>query len=336
VSGANRYDQLIDQWDLRLRKAFLDSIQNIRDLAQIEQIARMLEEGNIEGALRAVGLDPVSFRPLDKAIEQAFDAGGITTAKSVPPAIEAGGLRTIFQFNVRNPDAERWLKDHSSTLIKQILDDQRTMIRSTLTDAMSKGLNPRTAALDLVGRIGPSGAREGGMIGLTDSQAAWVRNYAEELASDDPIQALQRALRDKRFDRAVIRAVKDGKPIPQDLMDKMVTAYKNRALRYRAETIARSEAITSLHQAQEMSMQQAVASGTVAQDQVGFIWRAAHDSRTREAHRHLDGQFAKMGQPFQSDLGPIRFPGDPQATPANVINCRCFREPKIDFLKGIK
>lgn len=52
-------------------------------------------------------------------------------------------------------------------------------------------------------------------------------------------------------------------------------------------------------------------------------WMAVLDSRTRDAHQHLDGQVQDVDKPFESDLGEIRFPGDPTAHPGNVYNCRC-------------
>lgn len=53
------------------------------------------------------------------------------------------------------------------------------------------------------------------------------------------------------------------------------------------------------------------------------VWRAVMDGRTRHAHRQLDGQEKDVNGYFHSELGDIRFPGDPQAAPANVYNCRC-------------
>lgn len=53
------------------------------------------------------------------------------------------------------------------------------------------------------------------------------------------------------------------------------------------------------------------------------VWLAAIDARTREAHRLLDGQEKEIDDPFESELGDIMFPGDPDADPANVYNCRC-------------
>lgn len=55
-------------------------------------------------------------------------------------------------------------------------------------------------------------------------------------------------------------------------------------------------------------------------------WLATLDDKTRDAHAALDGQEAEIDEPFESLLGPIMYPGDPDAAPANVYNCRCTLE----------
>ena len=334
----NSWESLISTWDARLRRAFMSSIYTIRDTAQIDLIARMLERGDVEGALRAVGLDPAAFRDLDREIEKAFESGGSATVKQFHPAVGSLGHRLIVRFNIRNPSAENWLRIHSSELIKEILDDQRAMIRSALQYGMAQGLNPRTTALDLVGRISTAtGRRESGLLGLTSSQSEWARNYAEELASKNPLAALSRSLRDKRFDAAVKRAALAGEPIPAALRQKMVDAYRNRALRYRAEAIARTESMASLHQAQEEAIRQAIESGAVQSAQVEYIWRTARDTRVRDTHQTMDGQRVSRGELFITGSGArLRFPGDPTGPASEIINCRCWREPKVDFLAGIR
>lgn len=334
---ANRFDQLIDAWEPVLKRAFLDSISNLRDAAQIDQIVRMLENNDVGGALRAVGIDPVAFRPFDKSITAAFEAGGEATAAIVPVTRDAAGFRSVFQFAIRNPEAENWLRSYSGGLISDIVDDQRTAVRNFLSARLQEGANPRTTALDLVGRIAKeTGRREGGVIGLTSSQEEWVRNYSAELASDNPKAALSRNLRDKRFDRAVVRAANEGRALTAAEIEPMTRAYRNRALRYRAETIARKETITALHTAQEMALDQATAAGGVDAENIMMVWHSAHDDRVRAAHRDLDGKRVKRGGYFQSSLGPIRYPGDPSASAANTVNCRCWLEPRIDFLAGIR
>ena len=59
------------------------------------------------------------------------------------------------------------------------------------------------------------------------------------------------------------------------------------------------------------------------------VWLATNDQRTREAHAELDGQEREIDEPFENSLGEIMYPGDPDADPANVYNCRCTMKTKI-------
>lgn len=53
------------------------------------------------------------------------------------------------------------------------------------------------------------------------------------------------------------------------------------------------------------------------------VWLSVHDKRTRDAHLALSGVEADPDEPFDSMLGPIQYPGDPNAEPENLYNCRC-------------
>ena len=52
-------------------------------------------------------------------------------------------------------------------------------------------------------------------------------------------------------------------------------------------------------------------------------WVATLDQRTRHEHRLLDGQTVDVDEPFVVEGYEIRFPGDPEAEPFLVYNCRC-------------
>lgn len=57
-------------------------------------------------------------------------------------------------------------------------------------------------------------------------------------------------------------------------------------------------------------------------------WLATLDNRTRHTHRELDGMKVETDEPFKvtDDDGTeyeIMFPGDPDADPAMIYNCRC-------------
>jgi hypothetical protein len=334
-----RLIDLIEDWSPRLRDAFLAAVAKIRDSAQIGVIVAMLERGDVNGAIDAVGLDPIAFRSVDSAIAQAFEDGGEFTMQRIP-ALRTSNARLNVLFDVRNPRAEDWLRERSSTLITEIVDDQRSMIRQHLTAAMEAGQNPRAVALDLVGRLDrASGKREGGVIGLTTGQDAWATRYARRVASSLPgdLQAaLGMKLRDKRFDRAVEKAIREGRPVPAEMREKMVQAYRARALRYRGENIGRTEAMRSLHAAQTESYRQAIDAGQIVESTVFKFWRDARDVRVRETHRGLNGQRVAFRAEFVSPSGAhLRYPGDERAPVSETAQCRCWMEVKIDFLAAL-
>lgn len=320
--------QLVAQHGPEIAKAFKESLASIKGSAQVGALITMLEKGDIEGAMVAVGLEPASFRRLDQSISNAFEDGGGKTAQTIPAAKTPDGLRMVVQFNARNDRAEQWLKDHSSTLIREILDDQRQVIRQTLADGLARGQNPKTIARALIGNLDKAtGRRIGGTIGLTAHQQQIAANYLDELLSGDPTKmrnALARALRDPKFDGAIRRAIAAGEPLDADMANKAVARYRDRQLVLRAETIGRTEAMTALHQSQEEAYQQAIDKGALQAQHVRYFWRTAADERVRHSHAMIPGMNEKgvpHGQPFSSPLGPIRYPGDPKASAANRINC---------------
>lgn len=52
-------------------------------------------------------------------------------------------------------------------------------------------------------------------------------------------------------------------------------------------------------------------------------WIATGDDRTRDWHLELDGTEVATDEPWENEYGEIMYPGDPDADPANVYNCRC-------------
>lgn len=68
----------------------------------------------------------------------------------------------------------------------------------------------------------------------------------------------------------------------------------------------------------------------LAREKFGFQtqkrWVAVHDNRTRHAHLSADGQTVASDGFFTVGGETMKFPGDPEASGANTINCRCFSE----------
>lgn len=211
LSARETFEQLIADFEPLLRNAFMESIQDIRSNIQIKRIVERLERNDIAGAIEALYLDPTPFRPLDRAIAQAFEGGGVANVADMPKLREPNGAKLVVRFDSRNYGAEAWLRDHSAGLINNIIDDQRVGIRTFLNQGLEAGRGPRAVALDIAGRINRiTGLREGGIVGLTSTQSKYVATARDELLSGDPEQLkhyLTRNRGDKRFDAMVRKAI---------------------------------------------------------------------------------------------------------------------------------
>jgi hypothetical protein len=197
-------------------------------------------------------------------------------------------------------------------LIREINDDQRATIRSALETSAKDGLNPRRTARVIRGSIG-----------LTEHQQRVVYNYRRELESGDSA-ALGRALRDKRSDRKVQRLFDSGEALSKAEIDSLVDKYESSFLDYRAETIARTEALRAAQQGANDNWNNAVQSGSVSIEQVVRTWLAAKDIRVRDSHRTLNGQKRKLGESFITSSGvSLRYPCDPDGPASETIQCRC-------------
>lgn len=65
-------------------------------------------------------------------------------------------------------------------------------------------------------------------------------------------------------------------------------------------------------------------------------WLTAIDDRTRDAHAELNGVQEDIDKPFVNSIGRIMYPGDPNAHPANVYNCRCALSYVIAGFKKVR
>lgn len=317
-------------------RAFAAILDDIRDGVTLTELVKHLEMGRVDLVVEALQLDRATWQPLEEAIRDSYKAGGMTAAAQLGQITTTTGV-LVARFDIRAPTAERWLQQKSSGLIVEIIEQQRELVRSTLTRNLAEGVNPRQAALDLVGRVGQSGRREGGFIGLTDNQAGWVANARQELESLDE-RYFTRALRDKRFDPAIKRAIRDGKPLDTKTIDSAVTKMQARAERYRGEVIARTESIDALRAGQKEMIDQAVERAEVETGDMVKTWSATGGERTRDDHADADGQTVPYSQPFTVGGEMLLYPGDRSlgASAGNTIQCRCSARYEIRFGAQLK
>jgi hypothetical protein len=332
------FEELLKKHDKTIAEAFLAAVDDLKSGADLSALIEAISNNDIEAAIIALHLTPPALNVLLDAIGAAYTAGGTAAAAFFPPR-DPTGAKLVFRFDVRNPRAEQWLTDHSSNLVTNVIEDQKTMIREALTQGLARGDNPTTTALDIVGRIDKAtGERSGGIIGLTAPQEQFVASARDELANGRVSNYFKRSLRDKRFDSSIRKAVDAGEPIPADIQTKAVRQYQNRLLKFRGDTVGRTESLTSLRAAKHEAYKQAVDEGTVTAASVRRTWRSAGDNKVRDTHRVLDGETVGLDGPFQSPSGALlMFPGDTSlgADASEIINCRCDVEYRIDFLANV-
>jgi hypothetical protein len=316
--------------------AFDEAMLDLRSRAEVRRVIEALRAGNIDAALDALHIDEAVFERLTEALAQAQAEGGRSAVEFMPRRAP-DGTALIIRHRPGDPVAAARLREHSARLVTGITDDIRAVVRGNLADAMEAGRGPGSAAIEIVGRVNrATGRREGGVLGLTDPQAQAVRRAREELASTDPTALrsyLTRGRRDRRFDRTVERAIRDGTPIPTETRRRMIRAYESRLLELRGQVIGRTEAMTALQRGSFDAYRQAIEAGKVDAAAVTKIWRSARDLRVRHSHIVLDGESAGFLTPFTSPSGAqMMHPMDTSlgAGAEEIINCRCWCEYRVD------
>lgn len=339
---ARTINALINLMNPEIRDIFLEVIQNIVDEALYNDIVEAIANNDPEAAFRAAGFTAAALSPLIDSIDRTFRDAGNITVQGFPNPINTPAGRVVFRFDMRNPRAEDYLRNHSSELVTRLTTEARENIRITMERGLIAGNNPKATALDIVGRIDPvTKQRTGGVLGLSNAQEKWitsVRNNLNDLNND----YFNKTLRDRRFDSLVKKAIETGQPLTKDTIDKLVNAYKNKALKYRADAISRTEVIHAVNRAEWQAHMQAIDEGALKASQVRKYWDSVGDNHVRHTHAAMDKKYHKDGvgidEPFVSPSGAsLMFPGDTSlgAGADEVVMCRCRYKMVVDWFADL-
>lgn len=329
------YEALLQLLTGETRSAFIASIQAIVDDAILQEVVKAINENNAQKAFELLGFNPAVLRPFIAAVERAYDMSGEWVAGGYPQRLQTSNGMAVFRFDSRNTRSEQWLKAKSSTLISRLTNEARDNVKTVLQTGMERGSNPRNTALDIVGRVNrQTGKREGGIVGLTPHQLNWsisLRRDLEQLSEN----YFTKELRDKRFDSTVRKAIDSGKPLTAEVIGKLVGRYNSNALKYRGDSIARTESLHALNAAEYESTKQIVDIGAARPKDIEREWDSAGDTRVRPDHKKMDGQKVGLDEPFTTPAGvPMMHPGDTSlgAGANDVISCRCRVKTVVNWI----
>lgn len=308
-----------------VRQAFEKAVQTAKSRAQINALAIAVEAGDIDAILLAAGVREGMWSILTEQLRSAYAQSGLLVMAADLPH------RLNLDFNINNPRAEGWLRNNSSKLVTGLKMDQRAAVQIYLSSGMAFGDNPRTVALDIVGRISVTGRRSGGILGLNQQQAKAAINMASDLENLDS-RYFTRKLRDRRFDSIVRKSIKSGNPLPQRTQNKIIGRYKDRLLKHRGDTIARTETLASINAASDEALHQVVEEGLAPRHAVIRIWRHSYSVDERAGHLMMSGQRRGLDELFINPLTQAALPYPGNGPASEVVNCRCYLEHQIDFI----
>ena len=304
-----RLNRLVDQQEARIANIFRTAIADLKDEVDLDALATELEQGRVNDALDR----------LKHAAEQlgaASNVAFVTSGQSTADFLTGAGIGRVV-FDQVNLYAVAAMQAARLELIREFTAEQLRATSVALVSGVEAGQNPIAAARNFRDSIG-----------LTQVQWGYIASYraALERVGVDPEaaqNALGRALRDGRGDKSVLAAARANRPIPPEKIDWLVQRYAERFVKHRSEVIGRTEAMRAVNQGNEEAYRQAIADGTIKEEDLKREWRTRLDGRERRTHEFLNGQEKGWGEPWVTENGEIRYPGDPEAPAAETINCRC-------------
>ena len=296
----------------KMSAAFLQAIQDIQDEIVLERIADLIERHRFNDVANIINTQMVEAKmiPFLQVTHDTFVAGGLFAAEHA-----MASAQVALRFNISNPKTSAFLNRYSMDLISGVTNDAKRTINFVISEGLKAGDNPFTIARDVRDSIG-----------LTPLQQQAVQNYRTALENLNS-SALDRALRDRRFDSTTQSAIDAGNALTDEKIDRMVDRYQDRFLDYRAETIARTESTRAVSAGQKALYDQAIENGNIMESQVKRFWVTAEDEKVRDSHAvmpDINADGVGQNEPFMDgDGNELLFPSDPAAPPETTCNCRC-------------
>jgi len=304
--NAEEMDKLVTTLRRRYGREWAEMVEYLRRTNKLRAVANAIARRDVDAALAGIDRAAKAFA---QQVNAGFSLAQQRTARWLNERVDAP-----IRWDVANTRSVAWMQQNTLSAVRGITNETREMVRTAMSEGLAAGTNPKAIAREIRDSIG-----------LTRHQRAQVQSYRRALEQGDFANALGRELADGRYDRTIMAAQRDGRALSRTEVNRMVDRYRAGAVKRRAETIARTEAIRSAHEGQRELFQEAIDDGDVEAKQLVRTWVHYNGGKhPRDFHQQMHGQVRGHDEPFRSGLGnDVMFPGDPDAPPEETINCRC-------------
>lgn len=123
----------------------------------------------------------------------------------------------------------------------------------------------------------------------------------------------------KKVNRQITQGIIQGESLDQ-ISKRLATNLSTQNMNH-MKTLARTAMTGAQNAGREQSLKRAQELGLNMVKE----WMATLDGRTRDSHRHMDGETIKVGDKWHhyKFSNGLRYPGDPEGPAHEVFNCRC-------------
>lgn len=198
-------------------------------------------------------------------LQEVVERSGVASARGLRDLL----VRTVdvpearLEFDRAAPEVEKYARERSGELIKEITDESRQAVRNAVAEALASGKD-----------YGTSAAKIKDAVGLTRVGATAVANYRDGL-------------------------MEQGLPGPQ--VARQADAYRERLLKARAENISRTETIAATTQGQKEYWNQLAEDDIIDRDTAEKEWVVTPDDRLCPICEALAGQTVGIDEQFEVD-----------------------------------
>ena len=302
-------------------RALKAAIKSLQRSVPIDAVTALIARKDVAGAADAVNL--ASFKhalrePFERLADvyraalrlggEQFNAARATARLRKDSATLSGAPEQPDKFAVDlySDRVLAELRAYQDEFIGALTDDMRQKMFDLIVQGVRRNVEPAEIAKQIRDTIG-----------LSDQLARAVVSYRTALENIDAA-ALERQLRDESADADVAGAIESGTPLSPERIDKLVSAYADRALDYRAQMIAQTESTRMSNMGLEAAYQQMIDESAVPSEAVKKHWRVSLDEKTC-------GQCIELATVYDAGLKIGELFGEDLCPPLHV-NCRCSLE----------